>query len=228
MLHIRFVYCLIASFALLMGCSKKETNGGSARLSFTLPQSFQKGNLSFNDSACYAVNITGPDIETVSPGSCDASYGTFAGLRPLGTTIELEASYGVDRVIEIYYVISSNGCLGFDPSNGLGATFGGNKVFRIGQVSGIAFDQPEVVVDIPVSYANVNNNLRSLLNLPASCDNGTDPIFNVNRNLVRVINGKMKDVSSGGTKVEIRLLDKSLPVGGLPSIEPTLPLGESQ
>lgn len=48
-------------------------------------------------AACFAVSIRGENLEKVLPGSCDGEYGLFAGLSPLGGTLQMEVPYGSDR-----------------------------------------------------------------------------------------------------------------------------------
>lgn len=212
MSFLRSVFALISCLVLFAACAKKPPSGGTSKIVFQLPASMKSQSQvgAFGSSACFAVNISASDINAVSGGACEGtSYGLFGGLVPVGNSIELEAQYGSARTIEIYYVISENGCHSFDPSLGLGQTYGANKVHRIAQVTGIDFNQAEVVVEMPIDWPAANNTLKSLHGLPASCDRGDTPVNLMALKQARVVQGSYRETNANHS-VQIRILDQKL------------------
>ena len=206
--HYRSVFCLLISILFLTGCSKSDQTGGNSKVTFQMPEGF--GNGAFAGTACFAVNITASDIPSVSPGVCDASYGVFGGLIPAGGEIELEAKFGNSRTIDIYYVISNNGCNQFDPALGLGHTYGSNKVFRISRTEGVDFNKPEVIVEAQIEWPRASNSFKNLLSSPASCDKGDDPLNLMAIKQARLIMGSYRGTTNTGSKVHVRVLDKKI------------------
>ena len=138
-IHIRIPQVKLKLFILsliFLGCSKGPIDSNSSRLVLQMPRGLEKaadvGSLS--SKACFAVSITADDIDAISPGECDGDYGEFAGLVGSGEKIEMQLARGENRTIDIFYVISENGCSEFDPSKGLGKVFGSNRVYRLSPV----------------------------------------------------------------------------------------------
>lgn len=191
----------------MTSCSKKASdNGGSSLVSFSLPANFGNGALS--GAACFAVSIVADDIDSVSPGSCDSKYGVFGGLAPLGGAIELKAPRGEARTIEIFYVISDNGCSKFDPTRGLGEVYGSNNVYRVSQIQDVDFDKPEVYVEAPIQYPTSANAIKALLTTPASCDISTPIISIANKKQASPVIGEYRGTTDLGSPVHVRVVDK--------------------
>lgn len=210
MFRIKFVFCLLILIGLTVSCAKKAPTEGRSLVSFSLPNGF--ANQSLAGTACFAVNIYGDGISTQTPSSCDGQYGLFSDLVPVkGGEIELFAPFGKGRTIEIYYVISSNGCQKFSSQADPGQLYGSNNVFRISQKAGINFDQPEVVVKMPIEYPRSSNSLSTLLSLPTSCEKNNSPVNAVAQiNKVRLVPGAVHGVTDAGNKMSVRVYDQKL------------------
>ncbi len=213
MSKIRFLFFVLLTAIFALGCSKKASDSGEvSQLSFGLPKDFAD-NGSFSGSACFAVNIKAKDIQPIIPGSCDDQYGIFSGLVPLGDTIKMSAPRGTGRIIEVFYVISDDLCEpNFDPAQGLGQTFGANKVFRIGSVQA-NFDQPVVTVNLPIQYPSSANTLKSIYNTPATCDQvSTITITSIKQ--ASSIVGEVRGTTNLGSKAHVRVVDKQIELTG--------------
>lgn len=213
MQKIRFVSGLIILNLFIFGCSEKAPSNKS-KITFKMPtsQSLQKAGViqSFDANACFAINITGDNINATSAGSCDQSYGLFAGLAPAGGTVEIETQFGDNRTIDIYYVISESGCNSFDPKEGLAQVFGSNRVHRIGQKTGVDFDQPEVIVNMQIEWPDLANSFSALFNPPTSCEKADNPVNPMAVKSARVVQGAGRGVTANGSRVQVRILDQKL------------------
>ncbi len=213
--HLKSVFCILLGLLWLSGCSEKAPQQqGNASLSFTLPaslaaQAAQKVG-AFSGTACFAVSISAGDIPTASPGSCDQAYGIVAGLSPLGQAVEMEAPFGKNRTIEIFYVISDQGCNAFDSSNGLGEVYGSNRVYRISRTTGIDFNQPVVTVNAVIEYPSTSNSMATLFSLPESCKQDPSPINVASIKQARVVQGSAHGVTELGSKMSVRIYDQKL------------------
>lgn len=171
------------------------------------------GNSSFGGQGCFAVNIKGDKIEETKPSTCDAGFGIFGGLVPLGGGIELEAPYGKNRTIEIYYVVSETGCEDFSPSQGMGKTFGANNVYRISQVQNVNFDKPEVRVEMQIDYPSEQNMLRTLLSLNSSCDRALSNINLMAVKQARAVLGAARALTDDSqAMMHVRVVDQAIQV----------------
>lgn len=192
-------------------------------ISFTAPDYL--GNSGLSGYYCYAVNITGDGIDSQKPGPCDKSIGNFAGLVKPKKSVLIESTIGKNRTIEIYYVLSDKECSSFDPKNGLGATFGADRVFVVGKKENQDFDEPEESVEIQLEYQSSENSFQSLYSLPESCRKDKS-----NNSRLRLIQGRASAVTGNGTQVELRLVDKKMnvlePSGA--DVTPLIRLGVSQ
>lgn len=178
-----------------------------------MPQSLQKksGTIGgFSASSCFAVNISGVGLAASPANSCDPSYGLMSKLVPPGGTVEIETSFGQSRAIELYYIVSDQGC-GSVPTNGLGETYGSNNIFRVSKVEGIDFNQPEVVVEMKIEWPSTSNSLETLLNTPVSCRVGGPTIDLMAVRQARVVLGAKRALStSGDSMMNIRVLEQKI------------------
>ena len=208
---VKFVFYIFIPILLVSGCAKKAPSAQS-KITLQMPSHVQQksGMNSFASNACFAVSIKGSGLTSVASNTCDPEYGLFAGLASPGASIELETSYGLDRSIEIYYVISDNGCNSFNPTLGLGETYGSNKVHRISRTTGVNFDQPEVVVEVQIDWPSTSNSFASLFSPPDSCKKGDDPINLMAIKQARVVQGAGRGFTQSGSQVQVRILDQKL------------------
>lgn len=217
--QIRFIFSILVAATAVTNCAKKAPDSGTSRVSFQLPANFMSGKLStkaFSGSACFAVSISGDGLPSASPGDCDSTYGEFGGLAPLGQSIEIETTFGSNRTIDIYYVNSNNGCQAFDPEQGLGQTYGSDKVWLISSISGIDFDRPEVVVEAPIEFPKASNSLATLMQSPTSCLSAPDTINPMNITQARAVQGSTSLLPNGvgttqnGSRMRVRVYDQKL------------------
>ena len=205
---------ILTSMTMVVGCSKKApSSGGTSQVSFSLPANFSNG--AFAGTACFAVSIESPESTAVVPDACDGAetYETFAGLAPLGGTLELEASKGAARVIKIFYVISDVGCSEFDPLLSLGKTYGSNRVFKIGEKTQ-DFEKSTEIVQIEIQYPSGQNTLSALYQgsatpIPVACEKASSFISISNRQVLPVV-GSYRGTTDAGSKVHIRVSDKQI------------------
>ena len=212
MLNRWYVFIVLASFSFVTGCSLGEDSSGqTSRVLFKMPG--ELGVSAQSGFICYAVSITAPDMESISPGECDASYGTgtsFRGLVAPNSEIELEATMGSQRQIDLYYVLSDTNCLDIDSSVGLGQTYGSNKVYKVGEVTA-DFDQLEVTVPIQLQYPSNSNRLSTLINSPASCNQDITGQPVVIRQ-ARSVQGSVVGTTANGSTMSVRVLDHKIGV----------------
>jgi hypothetical protein len=216
MKKLKFSFLLLASLVFFVACSKKAPDSGSsASFSFTLPKDFA-GNSAQSGVGCFAVSISGQGLESTPASSCDQSYGLFAGLTPLGGTIEIETMPGSARTIDVFYVISDIGCQPVNPTQGLGQVYGADRVFKIGTVAGVQFTANMPPVDILIEYPRSSNSLATLVNAPASCLKGPNPISLAQVKQARVVQGSSSTLPGGvattpdGSQMRVRVYDQKI------------------
>ncbi len=210
--HLRTVFYFWLMPFLFIACAKKDVSQ-SSKLVMKMPEAtMQKSGLiqGFSASGCFAVNITGEGINNSSPSRCDGQFGLFAGLVPAGGTIELQTSFGKNRTIDLFYVVSEQGCTSININQGLAQVFGSNKVHRISRTQGVNFDQPEVVVEVQIDWPDRANSLAQLLSLPETCLRGEDPLDPMAMKQARLVQGSAHGVTQDGSQVHIRILDQRL------------------
>lgn len=241
MVLLRFVIFYWIAIALLAGCSIDNHNGDSSTIIFKLPKSSYRktGTIAgFPADSCFAINIIGDKIDAKTPGSCDASYGVFAGLIPNGGEIELTAPYGKNRTIEIFYVQIPGGCGTFKAESGLGQTYGSNLVHRIAHSTGHNFDKPVVEAVVNFEYPNGSNTIGTLLKLPSTCEIAAappppppSPIPAVPVSTAGLALGSANGATANGSKVFVRIVNQNLDLnnttGSSAHVRPVR-LGESQ
>lgn len=213
MVYLRVVFCYCIAIVLSTGCSIDTHSGESSTLIIQLPEASQQQKVgrsaTFSNDGCFAVNIIGEKIDTVSPGSCDPSYGVFAGLVANGGKIELLAPYGKNRTIEIYYVEASGGCTKFQAAAGLGNFYGSNKVHLISKTKNVSLDKPQVVVEVNIDYPKASNTLATLLHTPAACNKGNTPGIIMASSPVGVVLGAAHGTTANGSKMHVRIINQN-------------------
>ncbi len=201
---------IVTSFVL--SCSNQMENQ-SSRVSFSLPASMhhQKvGALQTSLAACFAVSIRGENLAKVRPGSCDGEYGLFAGLSPLGGTLQMEVPYGSNRTIDIYYILSNSGCQNFDVTRGLGQTFGSDRVHLISRTPNIDMNQSEVTVEVDIDWPSEVNTLAQSLSAPSTCNKGAPGIDLMAVKQARLVQGAASGSTQNGSLVHIKIVDQNL------------------
>lgn len=216
MLINRCAFALILLSLSLIGCSKNASEGSSASsssLSLQMPNQTLHGGLgALSGSACYAVHIKASDISGKPASSCDPEYGQLSPLVPPGGLIDIETVRGVDRKIEVLYVISDKPCDQYTGDKGLGEEFGSNRVFVIGEKDNVAFDQSEVKVSIQIEYPSASNSFATLASTPTTCDKAGAPINVMARKQARVVLGAQRALTSGGQLMHVRVLDQKIEI----------------
>ncbi|MCJ8278286.1 MAG: hypothetical protein HRT44_03800 [Bdellovibrionales bacterium] len=200
---------------IFLGCSQGIENSGSSRLVLQMPEGLEKaaaesiGVLSAN--ACFAVSIYADDIRPIKPGECDGAYGEFAGLVWSGQQIEMQLGRGNNRTIEIFYIVSENGCAEFDPNEGLGKVFGSNRVYRISSHSGVDFDKTEMTVEVKVQWPSNANKISTLFSTPSSCSIDDAPVMKMARRDAGVVLGAAAGrTSDNNSFMRVRVKDRGL------------------
>lgn len=177
---------LIATFA-LSACSKNE---GTSSVSFRIPsvteleargvpQSKSVTALGIPDAtrnwayACFLVNVTGPEIASVSAAQCDISLGKFAGSVPPSTSVSdsklsLQVPKGSGRKFEIFAYFrnsTSEAC----PSNiSRLSQMNLDHTARIGSTT-VDLAKDEETVDIVIQVPGASDSVITQYSLPATC-----------------------------------------------------------
>lgn len=212
MFYIRYVIALLATLIVATGCSVDggSSSSSSSLVSFQLPGALGNGSLS--GTTCYAVSITGEGMGSTAASQCDASYGTeksFVGLVPPNSTVELEATQGNARQIDLYLVMLETGsCDAFAPENGLGQTFGSNNIYRVGSATK-DFNGPEVTVEIQLAFPSNTNRLSQIISAPASCTQG-DTTMPIAKLPARPVLGAVLTSTSDGSTMRVRVVDQQI------------------
>ena len=199
------IFLVFLGFGLL-GCSSDPGSSSRSTLRLKMPSAFEKGSSvgALSQSSCFAISVRGENLPEVAASDCDPSYGEFRGLVKAGETVEMELNQGKDRTIDIFYVSVANGCSEFDPSLGLGATFGSNKVFRVSHHEGIDMSQAEVQVVVEVDFPKVSNSLGQLFSSSNFCEVQA-PILAVVAPPGRSLVGSRREVMSDGRTLSVRV-----------------------
>ena len=194
-----------------MSCSVDQSGSGST-IVLQMPKNIQKSSQvsAFSSKACFAVNISGDKIPSTEPGDCDPQYGEFAGLVAGGESIELQVSRGKNRTIDLFYIVSEDGCSDFDVTEGLAKTFGSNKVYRIAHHEGIDFNKSVVKVELRVQFPSPSNTLSALHSTPDSCKIGDDPVNKMALREAGIAIGAAHGFTENNTFVNIRIKKQSL------------------
>jgi hypothetical protein len=196
----------------ILGCSNQVSTDTST-LTLIMPDNLEQkaGELgSFSTKACFAVNIIAEDLPKSQGNSCDSSYGTFAGLIPSGGSVDLETKQGSNRTIELYYVLSENGCVPFNISQGLGLTFGANKVFKIAKKTGVNFNQAQVTVQLNIDWPSSSNSLATLMQAPSSCNKTETAINSMHVKQASLVLGAARGTTANGSHIQVKVRNQKL------------------
>lgn len=194
-----------------LGCSQ-ATESSKSTLVLKMPDHLEKssGVSAFTSKACFAVNISHEKISSQQAGECDPKYGKFAGLIAPGGTLELEMDRGNGYSIDLYYVVSNQGCPKLDSSQGLGKLFGSNNVYRVAHQEALDFNQSQVTVELHLSWPNPSNSLANLHSLPASCKKDSTPISKMALREAGLVMGAGHGLTSGNQFIRVRIKDQNL------------------
>lgn len=211
MLSLRWILLCLFAWS-LTSCSGSQP-GSSAKIQLQMPKNISKQNQSLASSqvGCFAVSIQGEGITPIKPSSCDAEYGIFAGLVAAGGSVELSATYGQQRTIDIYYVVSDQGCRTLESGEGLGQLFGSNNVHRISRLSNINFDKPEVKLEAVIEWPTRANSLAQILSAAASCIKGDDPLDPMKVTQATAVLGSAYGTTTDGSLMQVKVKDHRIP-----------------
>jgi hypothetical protein len=214
MLYALSIFRALLPLLVVLGCSKKAVDNASSKVVFQLPSQSEMsaGSLkALSGFSCFAVNITASDIPGVAPSSCDPQQGVMSDLVPAGGVIELEAPFGQQRVLDLYYVMSPTACAEVDLSQGLATLFGANNVYRLGRVTA-DFDQPVINVQLPIEFPEAANSVAVLEAKPATCNQNSSPQPKpMAMQEARVVLGASRQEPPGsGHVVHVRVLDQKI------------------
>ncbi len=122
--------------------------------------------------------------------------------------MELERGRGYS--IDLYYVVSENGCTKIAATDGLGKTFGSNKVYRVAHQTGLDFNSTQVTVELHIQWPNQSNTLATLHSLPLSCKKGEDPMDKMALREAGLVMGAAHGTTTGNHFMRVRIKDQSL------------------
>lgn len=204
---IRLKNSVLLVFIFVLGCSKASDNKSKFQIQLpkTLSQSQKVGKMGVD---CYAINLTGPYINSFNPnGQCGIEYGQFVGLIPAGGSVDFTVDYGKNRTLDIYYIPGLSSCNDIG-KQGL-AQFGSDKVHRIGHVTDLVFDKPEVTVIVNAEAPNSTNTFESLYSTPATCRAGGGALPLASSSF-RLVVGSKRGTTGTGEKYSVRIVDQKI------------------
>lgn len=203
-----FIVCL----PLVIAACQPQVSG-RGRLSLQLPEELRAKfvNTQTSQAACFAVSLRGEKIPERAAGSCDMSYGQFAGLAPIGGQLSLEAEYGSNRTLDIYYIYSENGCQNINIASGLGVPFGTDRVHLISRTQGLEINQPEMNLEVEIQWPSTQNSFATLLpQAPSSCRKGPLTINAMAIRPGRMVQGAAFGQTANGSQIFVRVIDQNL------------------
>ena len=116
---------------------------------------------------CYVVNVTGPGIQENSK-SCDIKRGVFAGSAAPGSELSVTVPTGSNRKVEIYGILrNSSGDPCPNVQTGWPVTL--DKVYFLGQATGVDVRPPTTTVDITVTLPDESQNILTQFSMPSAC-----------------------------------------------------------
>lgn len=170
-MRFRHILILIVSIPALISCQRQVEDTASLKIKLPSAESFNKGVGAFsqiNSSlVCYVVNVTGSGISD-SQSSCDIRRGVFAGSAAPGSELSVTVPTGSNRKVEIYGILrnsSGDPC----PNVQTGWPVPLDKVYLLGQVTGIDVRPPTTTVDITVTLPDESQNILTQLSMPSTC-----------------------------------------------------------
>lgn len=191
---------------LASSCSMKD-KGAESRVVLNIPSSktlsSRVGALSYAwEKACFAINITAPDITSPADSSCEVHRGVFAGMVAPNSTLSAYVSRGGGRKLELFAYLRSAST---DACPQLAGGFGGldrKKIVRVGLVESFDVDSDEVNLTVNVSEPAATDSVYSQYSMPAVCvANATTP----NSAGGRLVAGASQSSSAGSFTIRQRL-----------------------
>jgi hypothetical protein len=174
----RYLLLTIGPLLPILGCNTKSAQQ-SSKVSVTFPQAQSNrsavrnlssvGKLDYNFSlACYAINITAPDIANSAASACGVPVGLFSGFVAPGTDLTISVPHGTARELQVYAFLrpsAGDSCPTQTSLQGLDLS----TVARLGVVS--SFDTMSDTVDLTVNLTAPadGTSLASQGLLPATC-----------------------------------------------------------
>lgn len=157
----------------------RELNKDS-RVSFRAPDkiAFKSTALSAmptNRTACYGVRVTGPNIVSPNPTTCDATPGIAAGFVASGEKMEIVVPRGDNRTFTLYLLLQKEGETAPCPTMGTHLTSQFDQIYNVGSAKNVALTELEQEITIEAIFPGLENHIAAQLSLPAACLANSSP-----------------------------------------------------
>jgi hypothetical protein len=159
--------------ALVMSsCSMKDK--GDSRVILNLPSasalSSRVGAFSYSwDRACFAMNITAPDINSPEDATCEVHRGIFAGTAAPNSELSASVPRGDLRKLELFAYFRNSSAEPCPALNGGFGTLDRKKIVRVGVVESFEVANSEVNLTVNVSLPATGTSVVSQYSMPNSC-----------------------------------------------------------
>ncbi len=227
----------------LLGCTAKHASNSSSQVTIQFPsvQDFSQSASSVSSSsikegmraiagmkgsvtpyqfaqACFAINVTAPDIQASTLNTCSVPLGIFQGFVAPGGSLSLTVPQGTGRTLEVFSYLRASTA---EPCPTGVANMKGLDVSRLSRVGLIAsFDAESANVNLTVNLVDPGSaTLVSQYSMPNTCEPAPPPLSSAsaaitsgratasggNYTVVGAVSGLKNEVSLQGGKYQIRL-----------------------